>query len=276
MKKFKLNTFLAMLLLCTTLTFAQATRTWVSGVGDDANPCSRTAPCKTWAGAMPKTIAGGEVDALDPGGFGAVTVTKAITLDGGGGQVASVLVAGTDGIVVNAGPNDVVIIRNLRLDGLLGGTDVPGLNGIRFVAGLDLTIENCKIFGFSLAGVAVELSQPGGSVRILNTSIENSGIDGVLVSNANASIRNSSIERSGQNGVAVSTGGDVAVSSSDISYALVGVLASGGATATISSSDLLYNTQCSLQNLRSTVTSYGNNRITGAPNCGPVTTASQQ
>src|SRR5881409_1772379 len=75
---------------------AQASRTWVSGVGDDANPCSRTAPCKTWAGAISKTLAGGEIDALDPGGFGAVTITKSITLDGGGGQVASVLAAGTE------------------------------------------------------------------------------------------------------------------------------------------------------------------------------------
>src|SRR5271154_435508 len=92
---------------------AQATRTWISGVGDDANPCSRTAPCKTWAGAISKTAAGGEIDALDPGGFGALTITKPITLDGGGGQVASVLVAGTNGITVAAGSGDAVIIRNL-------------------------------------------------------------------------------------------------------------------------------------------------------------------
>src|SRR4029077_10438983 len=91
---------------------AQATRTWVSGVGSDANPCSRTAPCKTFAGAISKTAPGGEIDALDPGGFGAVTITKAITLDGGGGQVASVLVSGTPGITVAAGASDVVRIRN--------------------------------------------------------------------------------------------------------------------------------------------------------------------
>ena len=88
---------------------AQATRTWVSGVGDDANPCSRTAPCKTWPGAISKTAAGGEIDALDPGGFGTVTITKAITLDGGGGQVASILASGTNAINVNAGATDVVI-----------------------------------------------------------------------------------------------------------------------------------------------------------------------
>src|SRR5438045_7634563 len=98
-----------------TLAHAQASRTWVSGVGDDANPCSRTAPCKTFAGAISKTAAGGEIDALTPGGFGAVTITKSITIDGGGGQVASVLVSGTNGIVVAAGPNDVVTLRNLRL-----------------------------------------------------------------------------------------------------------------------------------------------------------------
>ena len=111
---------------------AQATRTWVSGVGDDANPCSRTAPCKTFAGAISKTAAGGEIDALDPAGYGAVTITKGITIDGGGGQVASVLVSGTNGIVVQAGPTDVVTLRNLRINGV-EGTGGGGLNGIRYL-----------------------------------------------------------------------------------------------------------------------------------------------
>src|SRR5947208_13998004 len=97
---------------------AQATRTWVSGVGDDANPCSRTAPCKTFAGAISKTAPSGEINCLDPGGFGAVTITKAITIDGGGGQVASVLVSGTNGIIIAAGGSDVVNLVNLRFQGL--------------------------------------------------------------------------------------------------------------------------------------------------------------
>src|SRR4029434_3668867 len=80
--------------------FGQATRTWVSGVGDDVTPCSRTAPCKTFAGAISKTAAGGEINAIDPGGFGAVTITKSITLDGGTGSGwASILAAGTSGII---------------------------------------------------------------------------------------------------------------------------------------------------------------------------------
>src|ERR1044071_7744479 len=81
---------------------AQATRTWVSGVGNAANPCSRTAPCKTFAGAISKTAAGGEINALDPGGYGAVTITKSITIDGTkGAGFGSILASGTNGVNVN-------------------------------------------------------------------------------------------------------------------------------------------------------------------------------
>src|SRR5437868_13403736 len=156
---------------------AQATRTWVSGVGDDVNPCSRTAPCKTFAGAISKTAAGGEIDALDPAGYGAVTITKAITIDGGGGQVASVLVSGTNGIVVQANAQtDVVILRNLRINGI-----GSGLNGIRFLSGKDLNVENCYIFGFTQNGVDIALNQAfAASAHIINTIIKNNG--GVVVS----------------------------------------------------------------------------------------------
>src|ERR1700730_17294808 len=118
MQKVKVLYVFVLVLAGTTMMSAQASRTWVSGVGDDANPCSRTAPCKTFAGAISKTAAGGEIDALDPGGFGAVTITKGITIDGGGGQVASVLVSGTNGIVISAGATDVVSLRNLSINGL--------------------------------------------------------------------------------------------------------------------------------------------------------------
>jgi hypothetical protein len=128
---------------------AQATRTWVSGVGDDANPCSRTAPCKTFAGAISKTAAGGEISVLDPGGFGAVTITKSITLNGDG-TLAGILAAGTNGVVVNAGVNDVVVLRNLSIQG--AGT---GLSGIRFLAGKTLRVEKCSIAGFTVHGIEV-------------------------------------------------------------------------------------------------------------------------
>lgn len=123
--------------------FAQATRTWVSGVGDDVNPCSRTAPCKTFAGAISKTLAGGEINCLDPGGYGAVTITKSITLDCTG-TLGSILNSGTTGITVNdslsATPNTAeVIVRGLAIDG--AGT-TAGINGIRFVSGRSLMLQD--------------------------------------------------------------------------------------------------------------------------------------
>jgi len=177
---------LAAVVCSTRVANAQATRTWVSGVGDDANPCSRTAPCKTFAGAISKTAPGGEIDALDPGGFGALTITKSITLDGGGGQVGSVLVAGTNGIVVAAATNDVVIIRNMRLNGLLGngsGSGNAGINGIRFLTGAALHIENCYTFGFNTNGIDIEPpSQPTAPRSSSKTPpAENNGNDGLYV-----------------------------------------------------------------------------------------------
>src|SRR5712672_11653 len=116
----------AFLALCLIALSANAqTRTWVSGVGSDANPCSRTAPCKTFAGAISKTAAGGEISVLDPGGFGAVTITKAITLNGDG-TLAGILSSITTGVLVNAGANDVVYLRNLSINGAGNG-----LNGVR-------------------------------------------------------------------------------------------------------------------------------------------------
>src|SRR5512141_582852 len=116
---------------------AQAPRTWVSGVGDDANPCSRTAPCKTFAGAISKTAADGEINCLDPGGFGAVTITKSISIICSVGT-AGVLVSGTNGIVVNAVSTDTVLLEGLDIEGL--GT---GLNGVQIVGGGKVTVRKC-------------------------------------------------------------------------------------------------------------------------------------
>ena len=184
MRKINVITIFAIIVAGAAMAYGQASRTWVSGVGDDANPCSRTAPCKTFAGAISKTAAGGEIDALDPGGFGALTITKAITIDGGGGQVASVLVAGTNGIVVQAGPSDVVILRNLRINGISGSGN-GGINGIRFLSGKDLNVENCYIFGFTTNGIDIALNQgTAASVHILSTVLKNIGGVGIRATNA--------------------------------------------------------------------------------------------
>src|SRR3954470_11542792 len=112
--------------------FGQASRTWVSGVGDDANPCSRTAPCKTFAGAVSKTAVKGEINCLDPGGFGGVTITKALTIkchytEGG------VLVAGTNAIVVNAAATDKVTLKGLDINGTGVGAPVS-LVGVKVLS----------------------------------------------------------------------------------------------------------------------------------------------
>ena len=138
---------------------AQATRTWVSGVGDDANPCSRTAPCKTFAGAISKTAGLGEIDAVDPGGFGVLTITKSITLDGSGTH-ASILASGTVGLNIVAGPNDKVVIRNLSING--SGTTL-GTYGIHIQSAGEVIIENVAVFNFSTAGIAVAPVIPGPS-----------------------------------------------------------------------------------------------------------------
>jgi hypothetical protein len=169
------------LLFGSALLNAQATRTWVSGVGDDANPCSRTAPCKTFAGAISKTAEGGEINALDPGGYGGVTITKSITIDGGGGQIASILVAGTNGIVINAGVDDNIVIRNVSINGINRSTSA-GLNGIRFLGGKSLRVENCNINGFSQRGIDISPNNASGNpptVSIINTTSNDNGDSGI-------------------------------------------------------------------------------------------------
>jgi len=143
---------------------AQATRTWVSGVGDDVNPCSRTAPCKTFAGAISKTATNGMINVLDPGGFGAVTITKSITIDGTP-FMAGVLAAGTNGIIVN-GSGAVVTLRGLDIEGVSAAT-----NGIRVILAGTVNVENCVIFGYA-RGMSLE-GTSGLNVNILNTTVRN-------------------------------------------------------------------------------------------------------
>jgi hypothetical protein len=131
--------------------YAEATRTWVSGVGDDANPCSRTAPCKTWAGAISKTATGGEIDALDPGGFGAVTITKSITIDGKG-NIASALSGGTSAINVN-GADIIVKLRHIEIT---GRTTPPGTIGVRIINAKTVLLDHVEIWGFASRGISFE------------------------------------------------------------------------------------------------------------------------
>jgi hypothetical protein len=151
---------------------AQASRTWVSGVGDDVNPCSRTAPCKTWAGAISKTAPCGEIDALDPGGFGQVTITKSITLDGTG-TLASILAGAGSAINVSAQPTDVITIRALGLNGNCQAT-----TGINVITAKTVNVDDCVIYRFTGNGIQVGTSAAS-ALNVRNTVIRDNGGDGV-------------------------------------------------------------------------------------------------
>lgn len=176
-----------------TVASAQATRTWVSGVGDDVNPCSRTAPCKTFAGAISKTANKGEISVLDPGGFGAVTITKSITINGDG-TLAGILSSLTNGVNVNDSatgtPNTIeVTLRSLSINGAGNG-----LNGVRFVSGKRLTIEHCTIANLDPTlnhhGIDVVTNNAGGALlQVTDTDIVGTGGRGINVSPAGGLVR---------------------------------------------------------------------------------------
>ena len=166
--------------------YAQATRTWVSGVGDDANPCSRTAPCKTFAGAISKTAAAGEINVLDPGGFGAVTITKSIRIISDHIE-AGVLASGTNGVVVNVAPTDHVLLDGLDIEGL--GT---GLNGVQINGGGNVEIRRTSINNFTGNGVNLT-GTPGARVLVQDSVISNNA-GGVNVQGAGGASNNAVID----------------------------------------------------------------------------------
>jgi hypothetical protein len=284
---------------------AQATRTWVSGVGDDVNPCSRTAPCKTFAGAISKTALGGEINCLDPGGFGGVTITKSISIDCHE-VFASVLVAGTNGITIafdSFGAGDVtktVRLRNINVQGL-NGTASPGLNGIQISGGTTITggtvsIEDCLITGFSQNGIRDQRTG-GGRLTITNTIARFNSITGILVNPAsgatriNAALDNVIAEANGT-GITAANGVGMSIKRSAVSNNTLNGLDAEGATTTmvvdnslmsnngssglftavsgtlrVSNSDIANNTTSAASGAW---TSFGNNRITGAPGTPPT------
>src|SRR5262245_15238328 len=178
----------SLLLLASAPADAQATRTWVSGVGDDANPCSRTAPCKTFAGAISKTALNGEINCLDPGGFGAVTTTKSITIDCHE-VFASILNSGTNGINIpfnNFAAADVrktVRLRNLNLNGADTGLIGIRITGGSVIAAGVVIIEDCLIdgnFGGAAFGISDERTA-GGELYISHTTVRNTGENGIII-----------------------------------------------------------------------------------------------
>jgi hypothetical protein len=255
---------------------AQASRTWVSGVGDDANPCSRTAPCKTFPGAISKTATGGEINCLDPGGFGTVTITKSITIDCHE-VFASIISAGVNGINI-AAPGGNVTIRNININGLSSG-----LKGINITAAANVWIEDVAIFQHLNQGIA-DTRTTGGSLNVTNTVIRNNGQAGMGVAtsggtlkvlldnlrslnnqfgvsfggNANVMIKNSDLSNNSLTGLD-NGGAAISADQNNISNNTTGVNNASSGTTRLSNNNIMFNTT-GINNASGSVLTYGNNR----------------
>jgi hypothetical protein len=280
----------AIVTMAASVAHAQATRTWVSGVGDDANPCSRTAPCKTFGGAISRTAAGGEIDVIDPGGFGGVTITKSVKIDGTP-VTAGALVAGTDGIVINAAATDTVVLRGLTIN----GTNTAGaFRGIRLMSAKQLVIEDCDIYQFGLRAISIEPTANNTQVFIHNTRVFNNLSNGIVVAptqgvQAHVTLDNVQVTENVNFGMSITAGGTVVARNSTFAdnglgnvrvdgtgsvatldldtVAMTGSPAAGliavtGATARINNV-LISNNGMGISFAGGTVLSTGNNRITG-------------
>ncbi|MGI9186250.1 MAG: hypothetical protein ACR2J9_01820 [Gaiellales bacterium] len=223
-------------------TAAAATDTWISGVGDDANAadptnptdpqeaynCGRVAPCKTFAGALATTDPGGTIHVLDPGGFGAVTITKAITIDGGGFQ-ASALSSGTNGIVIAAGVNDDVTLRNIVVSGAgtttSGCTNTSGVRGIVVSSARSVHLDHVRIQQYVQGGLRV--SNSAGAVSIDADALDVRNICGPAIDVAPSGTGTAS----------------VLIRDTTISHATTGVAAASAATVRLLNTTVFGNTR---------------------------------
>jgi len=292
-------------LACSTLAHGQACRTWVSGVGDDVNPCSRTAPCKTFAGAISKTAECGEIDALDPGGFGTVTITKCITIDGTYGQgFASILSsAGVTGAVnVNVTLNPAtakVTLRRLSINAGCNGSF--GTHGIRYLAGASLHVQQCDIFNFTSNGIDINLAGSG-NATIQDTTIREVGGSGIsatsssgnvavvvtnneidkstngisAAANSVVTVRNTNIALCSSNGITTANGVQVNVTDSFFANDGTGINIVAGATARLNN-NVFVNNGTGVTNNGTGVSPAANNKfignLTDRGGANPFTTA---
>jgi hypothetical protein len=278
-------------------------RTWVSAVsGSDSNPCTRASPCLTFAAALAQTSAGGEIDVLDPGDFGPVTITKAISIyNDAVGEAGTIVAAGTSGIVVNAGANDTVSLRGLIFDGV----NASGTSGIVFTSGARLRVQNCVLLGFTTSGMTFApgtgsantaqlvvqdttiignatgiLVQPTGGIganvvlrwlRVNGNTGEGLRVDGTGGSGAiNVAIADSAASFNGSNGIdAVSGPGNATVSVVRVVAAFNGSAGiqsnqsgGGAASVTVGSSMLRANAIGIQATGGSSLLTYGNNQVT--------------
>jgi hypothetical protein len=253
---------------------AQASRTWVSGTGNDVDPCSRTAPCKTFAGAISKTAVGGEISVLDPGGYGAVTINKSLTINGEG-TLASILVTSGSAITVAAGATDKVILRNLSLNGQSGAN-----SGVQVITG-NVTIDKCEIFGFTtgfFGGMGVLINASATTyVEIKDTNISYT-THGVWVSTTSgfavAALDNVRINgTSGQGVLTASNNAFATVNRSYISSALGAAIYTATTGSTINVNDTILTNNATAVNASASGTTVNLNNVSMFNNAAGLTMA---
>ena len=259
---------------------AQASRTWVSGVGDDANACSRTAPCKTFAGAISKTAAEGEISVLDPAGYLPVTITKSITISGDG-TLASILNASTNGIIIDATSTGVVHLRNLSIAGF--GT---GLSGVRILSAGQVSLENVTISGQTVAGVNIvptaSVASPADQLNVVlhNVSIRDvtGGASPVGVAARAAAGWVVNVVADGLNvqrtttGVLAEANATIDLTNSNINFTTTGVSAPAATSVVrVSNSTISMNTTGLSTAAGGQIISYNNNRLRGNTTDGAPT-----
>jgi hypothetical protein len=235
---------ISFVLALTSAAHAQANRTWVSGVGDDLNPCSRTAPCKTFAGAISKTAKDGEISVLDPGGYGAVTITKSIYINGThGAGYGSIINSLVNGVIVNiTDVNDIrkaVRLRALDINGVSNG-----INGVSILAANNVWIEDSVIDGNTgngtTTGIGVRVATVASCNLFISDTVIHKNITAVRVTTTSgfavANLRNVNIEGN-TTGVEAAANGFVTVANSRIASNTGNALFASASGAQLNSRD---------------------------------------
>jgi hypothetical protein len=250
---------------------AQATRTWVSGVGDDVNPCSRTAPCKSFAGAIAKTAAAGEINCIDSGAFGPVNITKSITIDCTGNFAGVLAPPGTIDISINAGTGFV------RLRGLSITGQGLGSVGIQLVAAGTVYIEDTVIDGFT-TGISVQPAA-NSAFFINNCTIRNNSGFGLGLAPTGTAVVTGAVTNSrilsGKNVGINAQGCDLAVTNCVISGNVMGIQASGNGTVRISGNTISENATGLSAQSKGFIISYQNNALSGNSTANGSPTSTQ-
>jgi hypothetical protein len=275
-----------------------ASQTWVSGSGSDGNPCTRTQPCATFQGAILKTAAGGEIDALDTAEYGAVgtlSISQSITIDGGAGHAATIVAsAGQDAIEIGSAAGSTVTLRNIELQGLGPSAGVnQGATGISVGSGSYVHLENVKISGFASNGVAI-LETTQINVSMVNVSISDITGAGVFVLHASEtqafSIDDSHIFNTGQGILAATNSqfmirdsvlaynsigldllaGSVTARNCEISYNATGIQSAAGTSLAVLGNTITYNTTAFSISRNTSVSTDGANELYGNTSNGNI------